>query len=77
MKALLPTFREQLPAVAVARRPHRPLDPDPRVGARRQVHAGADHLPGRAGHLPVPAQHLGDDHSQPGAAGLDRRRRSR
>ena len=30
-----------------------------------------------ARHLPVPAQRLGDDHSQPRAAGLDRRRPSR
>ena len=63
--------------VGVARRPHRPLGADPRVGARRQVHAAADRRPGRAGDLPVPAQHLGDDHPQPRAAGLDRRRRSR
>ncbi len=31
----------------------------------------------RPGHLPVPAQHLGDDHPQPRAARLDRRRPSR
>ena len=30
-----------------ARRPHRPLGADPRVGARREVHAAADHRPGR------------------------------
>ena len=73
VKALLPTFREQLPASVVARRPHRPLDSDPRLGRRREVHAAADDRPGRRGHLPLPAQHLGDDHPQPGAAGVDRR----
>ena len=36
-------FREQLPAVGDARRPQRPLGVDPRVGARRQAHAAADH----------------------------------
>ena len=33
--------------------------------------------PGRPGDLPVPAEHLGDDHPEPRAARLDRRRRSR
>ena len=72
-KTLLPAFREQLPAAAVARHPQRSLGRDPRVGPRRQVHA-ADH--GRArrpGDLPVPAEPLGHDHSEPRAAGLDRR----
>ena len=46
---------------------------DPRVGPRRQVHAGPDRRPRRAGHLPVPAEPLGDDHPEPGAAVLDRR----
>ena len=41
--------------------------------ARREVHAAAHRRPGRAGDLPLPAQRLGDDHPQPGAAGLDRR----
>ena len=77
VKALLPTFREQLPAVGVARRPHRSLGRDPRVGARREAHAAADRRAGRAGDLPVPAEHLGDDHPEPRAAGVDRRRPSR
>ncbi len=37
------------------------------------VHHAADAGPGDRGHLPVPAQRLGDGHSQPGAAVLDHR----
>ena len=47
VKALLPTFREQLPAGGHARRPHRPLGGHPRVGPRREVHAAADDRAGR------------------------------
>ena len=39
VKALLPTFREQLPAALTARRPQRSLGSDSRLGARREVHA--------------------------------------
>ena len=39
-------------------RPLRPLGDDPRVGARRAVHAAAHARAGRAGDLPVPAQPL-------------------
>ena len=57
---------------------HRPGDPlrpvrvDPRLGARRQVHAVPGHLPGRPGDLPVPAERLGDRDPQPGASDVDR-----
>ena len=40
-RQLLPTFREQLPPSVLARRPHRSLGVDPRVGARRQADAAA------------------------------------
>ena len=53
--------------------PQRPVARDSRVGARHQVHAGADRRAGHPGDLPVPAQHSGDDHPQPRAAGVDRR----
>ena len=43
------------------------------VGARRQDHAARHGLPRRPGHLPVPAEHLGDADSEPGAAGVARR----
>ena len=42
--------------------------PDPRVGGRREVHARSHRLPRRPGDLPVPAQPVGDDHPEPGAA---------
>ena len=38
-----------------------------------QVHAAAHHLPGRDGDLHVPAQPVGDDHPEPGAADVDSR----
>ena len=53
--------------------PLRPLRVDPRVGQRRQVHAAPHPGPGGAGHLPVPAQPLGDRHPLPGDADVDRR----
>ena len=43
------------------------------VGARREVHAGADARAGGAGDLPVPAQRLGHGHPEPGAADVDHR----
>ena len=73
IRALLPQIQAQLPAALSLGDPQRPVAVDPRVGPRHQVHAGADRRARRAGHLPVPAQHLGDDHPQPRAAGLDRR----
>ena len=42
IKALLPQLQAQLPAVARPADPQRPLGLDPRVGRRRQVHAGPD-----------------------------------
>ena len=77
VKALLPTFREQLPAsVSLDVRTDRSMP------IRESVHDVKFTLLLTiglvvAGHLPVPAQHLGDDHPEPGAAGLARRRPSR
>ena len=68
-----PTLVAQLPAAADARRPRRSLGDDSRVGPRREADAAAHGRPRRPGHLPVPAERVGDHHSQPGAAGLDRR----
>ena len=51
-----------------ARHPQRPVDRHPRIGPGHQDDAAADDRAGGAGHLPVPAQHLGDGHSQPDAA---------
>ena len=50
--------------VGQAGHPQRPLAVDSRVGARRQVHAGADGRARRPGHLPVPAEPLGDADSR-------------
>ena len=47
IKALLPSIREQLPPAVHARRPHRSLGVDPRVGARRQADAVPDLRAGR------------------------------
>ena len=74
VKTLLPTFREQLPAALSARR-RAPID---RASIRESVHDVKFTLlltvvPRRAGHLPLPAEHVGDDHPEPRAAGLDRR----
>ena len=77
VKALLPTFREQLPAAVTLDIRSDRVGADPRVGARREVDAAAHRRPGRAGDLPLPPEHLGDDHSEPGAARLDRRAPSR
>ncbi len=52
----------------------RPHDDDPRFGRRRRIRIDAGGRAGGAGDLPVPAQHPGDDHSQPvGAAFAGRR----
>ena len=42
----------------------RPHDHDPRLGDRRRVHLGAHHLPRGDGDPAVPAQFLGDAHSE-------------
>ena len=63
----------QLPAVGRPADPSRPRRVDPRLGRRREVHAAAHALPGHPGDLPLPAEHLRDDHPQPGAADVDRR----
>ena len=52
------------PAERACRPDVRPLAVDPRFGRRRAVHADADHRPGRAGDLHLPAPSLGDDHPQ-------------
>ena len=70
-------FRAQLPpAITLDIRSDRSIAIRESV-PRRQVHAAAHDRARRAGHLPVPAQRLGDGHPQPGAALLDRRRPSR
>ena len=73
MKALLPAFREQLP-------PSITLDvrSDRRSPIRESVRDVKFTLLLTiglvvAGHLPVPAEPLGHDHPEPGAAGVDRR----
>ena len=73
IKALLPTFREQLPpSITLDVRSDRSIA-DPRVGPGREADAAAHHRARRAGDLPLPAEPLRDAHSQPRAAGLDRR----
>ena len=64
-------------AVGAARRPHRSLGVDPRVGARRQADALPDVRAGRDGDLHLPAQRDRDDHLEPDAAGDRWPRRSR
>ena len=64
IKALLPQLQASLPpaikvTIAADRTAHHP-----RRGRRRAVHAAADRRAGRHGHLPVPAQFLGDRHSR-------------
>jgi len=60
IRKLLPQFRSQIPASVSLSDFIRPVAVHPRVHLRRQIHAAADRLPGRNGHLPVPAEHLGD-----------------
>ena len=59
VKALLPTFREQLPASVSLHILYDRSESDPRLGRRREVHAAADPGPGGPGDLPVPAEPLG------------------
>src|SRR5207245_2900127 len=56
--------------VRVPAAPLRPLGVDSRLARRRAVHAVPDAGARRPGDLPVPAQPLGHDHPQPGAAVL-------
>ena len=66
-----------VPRRAAGQRPHgralRPLRHDPRIVPRRPVHHAPDAGPRHHGHLRVPAERLGDGHSQPRAAVLDHR----
>ena len=65
------------PAHDPCQRAVRPHNDHPRLGQRRRVHAAADHRARRDGDLRLPAQLLGDDHSQRhGAAGAARRLRA-
>ena len=73
IRALLPAAAGAAARLGHAGRPQRPLEVDPRVGGRREVHAGAHDGAGGAGDLPLPPQRLRDRDPQPGAAGLGRR----
>ena len=73
VKALLPIFEQQLPASVTLNGALRPLDVDPRLRQRRQVHPARDAGPGRAGHLRLPAQPLRDHHPVSRHADVDRR----
>ena len=73
IRALLPQLQAQLPASVQLLDSQRPIAVDPRLRQRHQVHADPDDRAGRAGDLPVPAESVRDAHSQPGAAGVDRR----
>ena len=55
----------------------RPHDDHPRIGQGRRADADTDHRAGRDGDLRLPAQFVGDDHSErDGAAGAARRLRA-
>ena len=69
VKAMLPSFQDQMPAAAEHQAAQRPLDLDPPGRQRRAVHAAAHHRPGDAGDLRVPAPGHGDHH--PGRGGAD------
>ena len=64
VKARLPQFRAQVPAVDPHGDAARPLDFDPRRGRRRAGDAGDRVLPRHPGDLPVPALGHGDHHSR-------------
>ncbi len=66
-------LRSATPAVDQPLRVLRPLGFDPRIRARRAAVAAARAGARRCGDFRVPAQRLGDDHSQPRAADVDRR----
>ena len=77
IKALLPAIREQLPASVTL-----DVRSDRSVTIRESVHDVKLTLliticARRAGHLPLPAERLGDAHSQPRAAGARSSARSR
>ena len=73
VKALLPSMREQLPAAMTLDSRNDRSETIRDVGSRRQDHAARHRRPGRPGHLPVPAEHLGDADSEPRASRLARR----
>ena len=58
------------PAVGPCRPDVGPLADHSRRGARRGVHDAADDRPGRPGHLPLPADAVGDGHPEPGGAAV-------
>ena len=70
---MLPTFQAQLPPAIKLDVLLRPLAVDPRIGARRAVHAAARAGPGGRRDLRVPAQRLGDADPEPRAADVDHR----
>ena len=77
VKAKLPMLRQNIPPDISSERGVRPDADDPRLGQRRGVHAAAVRRARGDGDLPVPAQCLGDHHSQrdhPRRAGRHARR---
>ena len=73
VKALLSRFSSRDSSRPASGRHLRRVAIHPPVRQRREVHAGADHLPGGDGHLPVPAQPLGHLDSRRGGAALHHR----
>ena len=73
IKALAANHPRAVAGIGHARRPQRSRAHDSRVGARREAHTDDHGLAGRARDLHLPAQPLGDDHPEPGAAVLARR----
>ena len=73
VKAKLPSLKAQLPGALKLDVLFDRSVPDPRVRARRRVHARPHDRSRRPRHLPVPAQRAGDAHPEPRGAGLDRR----
>ena len=68
VKALLPRLRSTVPPSVNICHPDRPHGDHPRLGAGRAVHAGAGGGARGDGDLRLPAEVLGDGHSQRGAA---------
>ena len=73
IRALLPDFRAGDPSGAESLHHLRCLRAHRQFHQRRQVDAGADHLPGGDGHLPIPAQSFGDADSGRGRTAVHRR----
>ena len=73
IRKLLPQFRAAIPAAVASGRAFRPFAVHPRVGGGRGTHAAADRLSGRDGHFHLPAEPVGDAHSEPGAADVHHR----